>query len=76
MTTLDEMTTRIRRVAKGSLDDREFTESTNLTDLGLSSLQISDLIFTIEEDFEIEFDAEQAAEVKTLGELLELVGKS
>jgi len=76
MIPMSDVTTRIQRVAKGALNDQTFDESMSLTDLGLSSLQVSDLIFTLEEDFEIEFDTEQAADVKTLGQLLDLVNNT
>jgi acyl carrier protein len=44
----------------------------NLDELGLSSLQVSDIIFTIEEALGIEFDVAEAAEVSTIAELVEL----
>jgi acyl carrier protein len=71
MITLDEVNELIRREMRGKLPDgKELGEETRLDDLGLSSLQISEVVFTLEERHEVEFDAAKAADVKTLGELI------
>ncbi|MEU4996441.1 acyl carrier protein [Streptomyces sp. NPDC021622] len=41
--------------------------------VGLSSLQIADIVYTIEDDAGIELDSADAANVKTVGDLVELV---
>ncbi|MFG2558599.1 acyl carrier protein [Streptomyces sp. NPDC048496] len=41
--------------------------------VGLSSLQIADIVYTIEDDAEIELDPSQAANIKTVGDLVALV---
>ena len=41
--------------------------------VGLSSLQIADIVYTVEDDAEIELDPSQAANVKTVGDLVKLV---
>jgi acyl carrier protein len=46
---------------------------TLLDDLGLSSLQVSDLVFTLEEQLGVEFDLAEAAEVTTVGALAEML---
>jgi acyl carrier protein len=71
MITLDEVNELIRREMRGKLPDgKVLSEETRLDDLGLSSLQISEIVFTLEERHEVEFDAAKAADVKTLGELI------
>lgn len=40
--------------------------------VGLSSLQIADIVYTIEDEAGIEFDPSQAANVKTVGDLVDL----
>jgi len=71
MITLDEVARLIRREMRGKLPDGvTLEESTRLDDLGLSSLQISEIVFTLEETHNVEFDAAKAADVNTLGELI------
>jgi len=75
--TVDEVAALIRREQRGKLDDATIIdESTRLEDLGLSSLQVSEIVFTLEEDHGIEFDPARAADVKTLGELLEVANEA
>ncbi|CAM5278175.1 hypothetical protein SALBM135S_09661 [Streptomyces alboniger] len=40
--------------------------------MGLSSLQIADIVYTIEDDLGIEFDESRAAGVKTVADLVRL----
>jgi acyl carrier protein len=71
MITLDEVSGLIRREMRGKLPEgMTLGEDTRLDDLGLSSLQISEVVFTLEENHSVEFDAAKAADVKTLGELI------
>ena len=73
MITVDEVADLIRRELRGKLPDgTTLDEDTPLEGLGLSSLQISEIVFTLEEEHGIEFDAARAADVKTLGELVAL----
>jgi len=77
MITVDEVAELIRREMRGKLPaDATIDESTVLEDLGLSSLQVSEIVFTLEEDHGFEFDAAKAADVKTLGELLALANET
>lgn len=50
----------------------ELSEATVLRDTGLSSLQIGDIVYTIEDEMEIEFDPSRAADVVTVGDLVAL----
>jgi acyl carrier protein len=45
------------------------TEDTTVESLGFDSLSILDLIYDIQQAFEIEFDAEEMVTVSTVGEL-------
>ena len=73
---LDEVVRRIRRQARGRLDDMEVARESTMTDLGLSSLQVTDMVFGIEDDFDIEFDESRVAELATLGDLLDLANEA
>lgn len=73
MITVDEVADLIRRELRGKLPDgTTLDEATPLEGLGLSSLQISEIVFTLEEEHGIEFDAARAADVTTIGELVAL----
>jgi acyl carrier protein len=69
--TIDEVRTRVERELRGKLPAGvAINEATVIKDLGLSSLQISEIVFGLEEDYEVEFDAAMAADAETLGDLL------
>jgi acyl carrier protein len=73
MITADEIIGLISREVRGSLpDSMTLDEGTRLDDLGLSSLQVAEIIFTLEENHEAEFDSAWAADVRTIGDLIEL----
>jgi acyl carrier protein len=71
MITIEEIRERVLGELRGKLPDGiTIDESTVIKDLGLSSLQISEIVFGLEEDHEVEFDAALAADAETLGDLL------
>jgi acyl carrier protein len=75
--TLEDLTALVRRELRGKLaTDKVIDENTRLDDLGLSSLQVSEVIFTLEEDYGFEFDAAKAADARTVGEVLALANES
>ena len=77
MITVDEVAGLIRRELRGKLDaGTVLDEGTRLEDLGLSSLQVSEIVFTLEEDHEVEFDAARAADAKTLGDVVALANEA
>jgi acyl carrier protein len=73
MITVDDMAVLIRQEMRGKLPkDVEITEATRLDELGLSSLQVSEIVFTLEDEYGVEFDPAKAADAQTLGDLLAL----
>jgi acyl carrier protein len=73
MITLSEVSELIRKELRGKLPpDTVLEERTQLEALGLSSLQVAEIVFTLEETHDVEFDAARAADVRTLGELIEV----
>lgn len=71
--TLEEVIALIRAEMRGKQRPADsLTEDTRLSDLGLSSLQIANIVFTLEEEHEVEFDAAKAAEAVTLGDVVML----
>lgn len=77
MLTVEETCEIIKSQLGGSLPANvELNGDTVFDDLGLSSLQISDIVFSLEERLGTEFDAANAAEVKTIGQLVELANRT
>jgi len=77
MITLEEVTTLVRRELRGKLQDgTQLDRDTRLEDLGLSSLQVAEIVFTLEEEHEVEFDASRAADVQTLGDVVDVANEA
>ena len=71
--TIEQVTRMIRNELRGKLPaDTVIDENSKLADLGLSSLQIAELVFELEEEHGVEFDAAQAADAQTLGDVIAL----
>ena len=71
MITIDEVRKRVEHELRGKLPPGvAIDQGTVIKDLGLSSLQISEIVFGLEEDHGVEFDAALAADARTLGDLL------
>jgi acyl carrier protein len=71
--TIDELSGLIRAELRGKLPkDVRIDENTRLDELGMSSLQISEVVFTLEDEHGVEFDPARAANAQTLGDLLSL----
>lgn len=76
MITIEDVATLVRRELRGKLPaDRVLDENSRLDELGLSSLQVSEVIFSLEEDHGVEFDTAKAADVKTLGDVVQLANE-
>ena len=64
---------KLREMMKASseveADWDSVTEASAIQDLGFDSLSILDLIYDIQQEFSLEFDAEEMASVTTVGEL-------
>lgn len=57
------------------LEPSEVTEDTDIrTDLGLDSLQLADIMTQIEKDFGIEISDRDASNIRTVGDVLEILG--
>ncbi|WP_300747600.1 acyl carrier protein [Pseudomonas sp.] len=77
MITFEEVSEAIRHEMRGRLaSNTVISRDTVLEDLGLSSLQISEIVFTLEERYEFELDAARAADIRTLGGLVDLANEA
>jgi len=72
--TRQELVEKLRMLMQKSspkkIDWKSMTEQTDIVSLGFDSLSVLDLIYDIQRGFELEFDAEQITEVKTVGDLV------
>jgi acyl carrier protein len=75
--TVDEVCKMIRKKVRGKrAAELVLDENSVFADLGLSSLQIADLVYGIEDNLGMEFDPVQAADAKTIGDLVRLVNST
>ena len=57
-----------------SVEEKEITVDTLLEDdLGADSLDVVDLLMTVEDDFEVEIPDEEVENIKTVGALVEYI---
>ena len=66
---------RLREIMKTSLPDAptdwdNVQDSDAIVDLGVDSISLLDLIYDIQCGFELDFDAEHLADVRTVGDLV------
>lgn len=73
MITVETVCTLIAKKLGKKAADLSLDADTAFDSVGLSSLQIADIVYTIEDDAEVELDPSQAASVKTVGDLVNLI---
>lgn len=73
MITVSTVCALIEKKLGSKAADVALDANTSFDSVGLSSLQIADIVYSIEDDAEIELDPSQAANVKTVGALVQLV---
>jgi len=77
MVTVEEVAELVRSKMRGkAASDQVIDENTRIDDLGLSSLQFAEVVFTLEDEYETEFDPARAADAKTLGDLVTLANEA
>ena len=65
----------LQKILSGSVDSSvELASNTDfVSDLGLESIQVLEFIMEVEEHFDIAIDLESLSDVRTIGELAEVV---
>lgn len=61
------------KVLSSKVDVSKLTETDPLTSLGLDSLDLVEIMLEIEEEVGVEFDGEEIAKLKTLGDVLKAI---
>lgn len=60
-----------------SVDENTITENTNIAeDLGADSLDVVDILMSIEDEFEIEVPDEEIDKIRTVGELVNYIKRN
>jgi acyl carrier protein len=71
--TIEEVVRLVSRELRGVVSGgMTIDENARLNDLGISSLQIAEIVFTLEDNHKVEFDPARAADARTLGDLIAL----
>lgn len=55
------------------LDENDITMDTTFDDLGADSLDLFQIISALEEEFDMEFDGDDAEDIKTVGDAVEYI---
>lgn len=55
------------------IEEKAINEQTAFADLGADSLDLFQIISALEEEFDVEFDGDDAEEIKTVGEAIEYI---
>jgi acyl carrier protein len=72
---LTQLKHAMKQSAKEAVNWDDITEDTKIAGIGFDSLSILDLIYDVQQVFEIEFEAEELAGVKTVGQLVSFMEK-
>ena len=54
-------------------DEEMITESTSFEDLGADSLDLVELLMSLEEEFSMSADEEELTDIKTVGDVVKLI---
>lgn len=63
----------VEELIKEKLKINEIDRNATLATYGLDSLDVVEFIFSLEEKYNISFDAEDTKDIKTIGDLLDVV---
>lgn len=65
----------IENLIKEKLNISEINRNATIADYGLDSLDVVEFLLELEEEYGISFEASETTNLKTLGELLDLLDK-
>ncbi|MBW1602242.1 acyl carrier protein [Streptomyces sp. JJ66] len=72
MVTVEMVCQLIAKKLGSRASEHTLDAQTSFESVGLSSLQIADVVYEIEDEVGIEFDPGRAADVRTIGDLVQL----
>ena len=77
MVTIEQITNLMRAKLSAAREaGLVLTETTTFEDLGITSLDLANFVFRLEDEFDVELDPSMAAEIKTIGDLVKVVNES
>jgi acyl carrier protein len=68
--------TIVRNLIKEKLGKDEIDETATLATYGLDSLDVMEFLMDLENKFDVRFEGEDLAKVKTVGELLKIIDET
>jgi len=75
--TRQDICSRLRELMKKSsprqVDWNAYTEQSGIAGLGFDSLSVLDLIYDVQQAFDLEFDAEELTGIETVGDLVTFI---
>lgn len=66
---------KINEILEPSLKGKELTATSTFRDLGIDSIELVDIVVTMEDELGVEFEDEELMELKTVADLVALVDK-
>ena len=72
---IDRLRNLMRKTSQEKVDWNAVNAASTIESLGFDSLSVLDLIYDIQSEFGIEFDAEEMAGVRTVGDLANFLEK-
>jgi acyl carrier protein len=70
---VERLRTTMQQSAQQPVDWDSVTLDTDIGTLGFDSLSILDLIYDVQQEFDLEFEAEELVGVRTVGELVDFL---
>lgn len=70
-----EVIETVKAILGKKVDVSKLTEDSNLSDLGIDSLDLVETMLEIEDTLKIEFESEEISSLKTLKDVLDLINK-
>lgn len=77
MVTIEQITNLMRaKLSAAREPGLVLTEATTFDDLGVTSLELANFVFGLEDELDVELDPSMAADIKTIGDLVKVVNES
>jgi acyl carrier protein len=77
MVTVEQITDLMRAKLSAAREaEAALTATTAFEDLGVTSLELANFVFRLEDEFDVVFDPSMAADIKTIGDLVNVVNES
>jgi acyl carrier protein len=72
---MDETYEKIKAIVSSKIKDQAVTPESDLSALGLDSLDKAEIMINIEDQFGIEFTEDEMTKIKTVKDLIDIINK-